>query len=95
MCFTLRLYEPHLSYAREQTHDSLVGEGWLIKGLDEGLLGMCVGEIRTVVIPPFKGYGEKGLGRFMRRGCVWSDPPNVGSVYLGHLADAFIISNLQ
>lgn len=51
------------SYAREQTHDSLVGEGWLIKGLDEGLLGMCVGEIRTVVIPPFKGYGEKGLGQ--------------------------------
>uniref|UniRef100_A0A667Z0U7 peptidylprolyl isomerase n=1 Tax=Myripristis murdjan TaxID=586833 RepID=A0A667Z0U7_9TELE len=50
------------SYNRKQTHDTLVGEGWLIKGMDEGLLGMCVGEIRNVVIPPFKGYGEKGLG---------------------------------
>lgn len=50
------------SYARKQTQDSLVGEGWLIKGLDEGLLGMCVGEIRNIVIPPFKGYGEKGAG---------------------------------
>ncbi|XP_071375619.1 peptidyl-prolyl cis-trans isomerase FKBP10 [Centroberyx affinis] len=50
------------SYIREQTHDTLVGEGWLIKGMDEGLLGMCVGEIRNIVIPPFKGYGEKGLG---------------------------------
>ncbi|XP_061611591.1 peptidyl-prolyl cis-trans isomerase FKBP10 isoform X2 [Phyllopteryx taeniolatus] len=30
--------------------------------MDEGLLGMCVGEIRNIVIPPFKGYGEKGSG---------------------------------
>lgn len=50
------------SYNRKQTYDTIVGEGWLIKGLDEALLGMCVGEIRNVVIPPFKGYGEKGLG---------------------------------
>lgn len=50
------------SYNRKQTHDSLVGEGWLVKGMDEGLLGMCVGEIRHIVIPPFKGYGEKGAG---------------------------------
>uniref|UniRef100_A0A671Y0I3 peptidylprolyl isomerase n=1 Tax=Sparus aurata TaxID=8175 RepID=A0A671Y0I3_SPAAU len=45
------------------THDSLVGEGWLIKGMDEGLLGMCVGESRHIVIPPFKAYGEKGSGK--------------------------------
>ncbi|XP_061565318.1 peptidyl-prolyl cis-trans isomerase FKBP10 [Cololabis saira] len=50
------------SYTRKQTHDSLVGEGWLIKGMDEGLLGMCVGEIRNIVVPPFKAYGEKGSG---------------------------------
>lgn len=40
-----------------------MGEGWLIKGMDEGLLGMCVGEIRNIVIPPFKAYGEKGSGK--------------------------------
>lgn len=51
------------SYNRKQTHNSLVGEGWLVKGLDEGLLGMCVGEIRHIVIPPFKAYGEKGSGK--------------------------------
>uniref|UniRef100_A0A3Q1JMX0 peptidylprolyl isomerase n=1 Tax=Anabas testudineus TaxID=64144 RepID=A0A3Q1JMX0_ANATE len=50
------------SYNRKQTHNTLVGEGWLVKGMDEGLLGMCVGEIRNVVIPPFKAYGEKGSG---------------------------------
>ncbi|XP_041672458.1 peptidyl-prolyl cis-trans isomerase FKBP10 [Cheilinus undulatus] len=51
------------SYTRKQTQDSLVGEGWLIQGMDEGLLGMCVGEIRHIVIPPFKAYGEKGSGK--------------------------------
>ncbi|XP_030631282.1 peptidyl-prolyl cis-trans isomerase FKBP9 [Chanos chanos] len=50
------------SYERSQTQDSLVGEGWLVKGLDEGLLGMCVGEQRNIVIPPFLAYGEKGFG---------------------------------
>ena len=50
------------SYARKQTQDSLVGEGWLVKGMDEGLLGMCVGEVRNIIIPPFKAYGEKGSG---------------------------------
>ncbi|XP_017294801.1 peptidyl-prolyl cis-trans isomerase FKBP10 [Kryptolebias marmoratus] len=50
------------SYTRKQTHNSLVGEGWLIKGMDEGLLGMCVGETRHIIIPPFKAYGEKGSG---------------------------------
>ncbi|KAM7370754.1 hypothetical protein PAMP_010277 [Pampus punctatissimus] len=50
------------SYNRKQTQDALVGEGWLIKGMDEGLLGMCVGEIRNILIPPFKAYGEKGSG---------------------------------
>lgn len=52
------------SYSRNQTHNALVGEGWLIKGMDEGLLGMCVGEIRNIVIPPFKAYGEKGSGEY-------------------------------
>lgn len=50
------------SYSRKQTHDSLVGDNRLIKGMDEGLLGMCVGEVRNIVIPPFKAYGEKGYG---------------------------------
>nr|XP_020460992.1 peptidyl-prolyl cis-trans isomerase FKBP10-like [Monopterus albus] len=50
------------SYTRKQTHNTLVGEGWQIKGMDEGLLGMCVGEIRNIIIPPFKAYGEKGSG---------------------------------
>ncbi|KAG9350113.1 hypothetical protein JZ751_026466 [Albula glossodonta] len=48
------------SYNRKQTYNTYVGEGWLIKGMEEGLLGMCVGEKRNIIIPPFLGYGEKG-----------------------------------
>ncbi|KPP77110.1 peptidyl-prolyl cis-trans isomerase FKBP10-like, partial [Scleropages formosus] len=47
---------------RKQTYDTYVGQGYLIQGMEEGLLGMCVGERRTVIIPPFLAYGEKGYG---------------------------------
>nr|XP_014424599.1 peptidyl-prolyl cis-trans isomerase FKBP10 [Pelodiscus sinensis] len=50
------------SYGKESTYDTYVGTGWLIKGMDQGLLGMCAGEKRKIVIPPFLAYGEKGYG---------------------------------
>ncbi|KAG7492276.1 hypothetical protein MATL_G00012790 [Megalops atlanticus] len=50
------------SYNRQQTYDTYVGQDWLIKGMEEGLLGMCVGEKRNIIIPPFLAYGEKGYG---------------------------------
>jgi peptidyl-prolyl cis-trans isomerase B (cyclophilin B) len=35
-----------------------VGDGAIIEGLDEGLVGLSVGEEATIEVPPEKGYGE-------------------------------------
>lgn len=47
-----------------KTYDTYVGIGWLIPGMDKGLLGMCVGEKRLITIPPFLAYGEDGDGKY-------------------------------
>lgn len=39
-----------------------IGGGEVIKGWDEGLLGMKVGGIRELTIPPSIGYGDEDMG---------------------------------
>lgn len=38
-----------------------LGAGQVIKGWDEGLLGMKIGEKKTLTIPPEKGYGSRAV----------------------------------
>lgn len=42
--------------------DFALGSGQVIKGWDEGLVGMCVGEKRELIISAEKGYGDRGAG---------------------------------
>jgi hypothetical protein len=37
-----------------------LGAGQVIKGWDQGLLDMCIGESRNLTIPPELGYGSRG-----------------------------------
>ncbi len=44
---------------RDQTFDFQIGQGSVIKGWDEGLVGLCKGAKAKLVIPPDMGYGGK------------------------------------
>jgi FK506-binding protein 2 len=47
------------SYQRNQPFDVQIGVGKVIKGWDQGIVGMCVDEKRRLVIPPELGYGSR------------------------------------
>jgi FKBP-type peptidyl-prolyl cis-trans isomerase len=53
---------------RNEPHPFKLGAGEVIRGWDEGVVGMKVGGRRTLTIPPEMAYGDEGLGELI--------PPN-------------------
>ena len=49
------------SKAQGQPAEFPIGRNMVIKGWDIGLIGMRVGGVRQLAIPPQEGYGEKGV----------------------------------
>ena len=50
------------SVDRQQPFSFQLGVGQVIKGWDQGLTDMCIGEKRKLTIPPNLGYGDNGAG---------------------------------
>lgn len=47
-----------------------IGVGQVIKGWEEGVQGMCVGETRKLMVPPELGYGDQGAGDIIPGGAT-------------------------
>jgi len=50
------------SLDRNKPFKFTLGNGEVIKGWDEGLQNMCIGEKRSLIIPPELGYGSQNMG---------------------------------
>lgn len=50
------------SYDRGKPLEFALGTGRVIKGWDQGLLDMCIGEKRRLTIAPELGYGDRAVG---------------------------------
>ena len=70
------------SRPRGQAFSFTIGAGQVIRGWEQGVEGMKVGETRRLTIPPELGYGEAGAGGVI--------PPNATLVFEIELLDVSV-----
>ncbi|MGD0390472.1 MAG: FKBP-type peptidyl-prolyl cis-trans isomerase, partial [Tepidisphaeraceae bacterium] len=67
-----------------------LGAGSVIKGWDEGLVGMQVGESRTLIVPASLGYGSSGQGTIPANATLIFTTTLLNIVSLASSSDVFI-----
>ena len=67
-CYTHNVY-----LQRDEPIVFVIGNGNVIKGWERGLIGMCIGEIRKLIVPSDMAYGNEGSAMQI--------PPNATLVY--------------
>ena len=60
------------SFSRGKPFQCVIGTGRVIKGWDQGLMGMQVGGKRKLLVPAHLGYGERSMGAI---------PPNSNLIF--------------
>ncbi len=61
------------SCTRDESFEFSLGQGQVIQGWDQGIVGMKVGGIRRLIIPARLGYGATGAGGVI--------PPNAALIF--------------
>ena len=54
------------SLDRGKPFEFVIGSGRVIKGWDQGVMGMKIGGKRTLFVPAHLGYGERQIGNFIK-----------------------------
>jgi FKBP-type peptidyl-prolyl cis-trans isomerase len=71
-------FDSSFDHPHHAPYQFVLGEGGVIKGWEEGILGMKVGEKRKLTIPPELACGAKGSGQVPANATLVFDMELVG-----------------